>query len=251
VLFGPHLLAGLTHGNLPVTDSNHSNDGLTPGIWEVNATSTSSVAGWVTPLASGSLNRQLVTLTQSAGGRTLVLSASIAGGGLAMQELPAAGTDACVHATFRVYGGGGGGVAEGPNVTIEPFDRPGMAVTNALAVGRPGGGGGGRDTLFNAVPGLDGAPGSVSLELGSRPGCFVTAAGGGNGTRVGVGCRSSGSGDGGAEFRRAASFARAAPLRRYHPLSFAARGFLLEPLRSLQDEFYTVYFSLVSGDAGV
>ena len=173
-----------------------------------------------------------------------------------MQELPAAGTDACVHATFRVYGPaavGGGGVAEGPNVTIEPFDRPGMAVTNGLAVDRPGGGS--QDTLFNAVPGLDGAPGSVSLELGSRPGCFVTApaaaGGGANDTRVGVGCRSSGSGSGGAEFRRAASFARAAPLRRYHPLSFAARGFLLEPLRSLQDEFYTVYFSLVSGDAGV
>ncbi|XP_039807282.1 uncharacterized protein LOC120671108 [Panicum virgatum] len=263
VLFGPHLLAGLTHGNLPVTDSNHSNDGLTPGIWEVNATSTSSVAGWVTPLASGSLNLQLVTLTQSTGGRTLVLSVSIADGRLAMQELPAPGTDACVHATFRVHGPaavGGGRVAEGPNVTIEPFDRPGMAVTNGLAVDRPGGGS--QDTLFNAVPGLDGAPGSVSLELGSRPGCFVTApavaGGGANDTRVGVGCRSNGEGGSGsgddAEFRRAASFARAPPLRRYHPLSFAARGaargFLLEPLRSLQDEFYTVYFSLVSGDAG-
>ena len=102
----------------------------------------------------------------------------------------------------------------------------------------------------------------MSLELGSRPGCFVTApaaaGGGANDTRVGVGCRSNGEGGSGsgddAEFRRAASFARAPPLRRYHPLSFAARGaargFLLEPLRSLQDEFYTVYFSLVSGDAG-
>uniref|UniRef100_K3XV58 Alpha-L-arabinofuranosidase B arabinose-binding domain-containing protein n=2 Tax=Setaria italica TaxID=4555 RepID=K3XV58_SETIT len=251
VLFGPHLLAGLTHGNLPVTDSNHSNDGLTPGIWEVNATNASSVAGWVTPLKSASLNPQLVTLTQSAGGRTLVLSVSVADRKLAMQEEPASGTDACVHATFRVHGpdvASGRGL-QGPNVTIEPFDRPGMAVTNALDVGRPGCG---RDTLFNALPGLDGAPGSVSLELGSRPGCFVTTAGA-NAARVGVGCRGDGGGDGDeAAFRRAASFARAAPLRRYDPLSFAARGtergFLLEPLRSLQDEFYTVYFSLVSGD---
>ncbi|CAN6194357.1 unnamed protein product [Urochloa humidicola] len=253
VLFGPHLLAGLTHGKLPVTDSNHSNDGLTRGIWEVNATGASSVAGWVTPLSSASLNPQLVTLTQSAGaGRTLVLSVSVADGRLAMQELPAPGTDACVHATFRVYGGGG--VVAGTNVTIEPFDRPGMAVTNGLAVGRPCRGGRDSDTLFNAVPGLDGAAGSVSLELGSRPGCFVMAPpAGGNGTWVGVGCR----GDGGAEnedaaFWREASFVRAAPLRQYDPLSFAARGtergFLLEPLRSLQDEFYTVYFSLVSGD---
>lgn len=252
VLFGPHLLAGLTHGNLPVTDSNHSNDGLTPGIWEVNATSASSVAGWVTPLSSASLNPQLVTLTQSAGGRTLVLSVSVADRKLAMQEQPAPGTDACVHATFRVHGG----AADGTNVTIEPFDRPGMAVTNALDVGRPGDDG--RDALFNAVPGLDGAPGSVSLELGSRPGCFVTTASGANATWVGVGCRGDGNGGDGdaadeAAFGRAASFARAAPLRRYDPLSFAARGtergFLLEPLRSLQDEFYTVYFSLVSGDA--
>ncbi|CAL5039367.1 unnamed protein product [Urochloa decumbens] len=253
VLFGPHLLAGLTHGKLPVTDSNHSNDGLTRGIWEVNATNASSVAGWVTPLPSASLNPQLVTLTQRAAGseRMLVLSVSVADGRLAMQELPAPGTDACVHATFRVYGGG---AVEGTNVTIEPFDRPGMAVTNGLAVGHAAGS---LDTVFNAVPGLDGAPGSVSLELGSKPGCFVTAPAqpaGANGTRVGVGCRGDGGGGDDEEkaFRRAASFERAAPLRRYDPLSFAARGtergFLLEPLRSLQDEFYTVYFSLVSGD---
>lgn len=250
VLFGPHLLAGLTHGKLPVTDSSHSNDGLTAGIWEVDATGAASVAGWVTPLHSETLNSQLVTLKQSIGGRTLVLSVSIADAKLEMQQQPAPGTDACVHATFRAYGQAGGSssssqLLRGPNVTIEPFDRPGMAVTNGLAVGCRGG----RDTLFNAVPGLDGAPGSVSLELATRPGYFVAtapAAMGANATTQVV-CRAN---KGGAAFRRAASFARAPPLRRYHPLSFAARGtarnFLLEPLRSLQDEFYTVYFSLVS-----
>jgi len=260
VLFGPHLLAGLTHGKVPVTDSNHSNDGLTPSIWEVNATRAASVADWVTPLPSETLNSQLVTLAQTAGGRTLVLSVSIADAKLEMQEHPAPGTDACVHATFRAYGQAGSSsdlqLLQGPNVTIEPFDRPGMAVTNGLlAVGRPGG----RDTLFDAVPGLDGAPGSVSLELGTRPGCFVTTtAGAGANAATQVVCRgnndgASASDDADAAFRRAASFVRAAPLRRYHPLSFAARGtarnFLLEPLRSLQDEFYTVYFSLVISDA--
>lgn len=248
VLFGPHLLAGLTHGKLPVTDSSHSNDGLTAGIWEVDARGAASVAGWVTPLHSETLNSQLVTLKQSIGGRTLVLSVSIADAKLEMQEQPAPGTDACVHATFRAYGQAGSSSSQllrGPNVTIEPFDRPGMAVTNGLAVGCRGG----RDTLFNAVPGLDGAPGSVSLELATRPGWFVATAPtamDANATTQVV-CRAN---KGGAAFRRAASFARAPPLRRYHPLSFAARGtarnFLLEPLRSLQDEFYTVYFSLVS-----
>ncbi|XP_066349393.1 uncharacterized protein [Miscanthus floridulus] len=45
VLFAPYLLAGLTHGKLPVTDNHHSNDGLTLSIWEVNAANTASVAG--------------------------------------------------------------------------------------------------------------------------------------------------------------------------------------------------------------
>lgn len=242
MLFGSHLLAGLTHGVVPVTDSNHSNDGLTPGIWEVNATNAASVTGWVTPLCSESLNSQLVTLTQSSGGRTRVLSVSIADGKLTMLEVPASGSDACVHATFRVVSSGG---LLGQNVTIEPFDKPGMAVTNALAVGRPEG----PDALFNALPGLDGTPGSVSLELVTKPGCFVTAPAGTNTTQVGCQNATGASGIDTA-FRRAASFSRAAPLRQYHPLSFAARGternFLLEPLRSLRDEFYTVYFSLIS-----
>ncbi|GJM97981.1 hypothetical protein PR202_ga14951 [Eleusine coracana subsp. coracana] len=240
VLFGPHLLAGLTHGTVPVTDSNHSNDGLTPGIWEVNATNAASVTSWVTPVCSESRNSQLVTLTQSSGGQTRVLSVSIADGKLAMLEVPIPGSDACVHATFRVYGPSGSGDLQGQNVTIEPFDKPGMAVTSALAVGRREG----PDALFNAVPGLDGALGSVSLELVTKPGCFVTAPAGTNATQVGCAISND------TAFRHAASFSRAAPLRRYHPLSFAARGternFLLEPLRSLQDEFYTVYFSLVS-----
>uniref|UniRef100_A0A0E0HTK9 Uncharacterized protein n=1 Tax=Oryza nivara TaxID=4536 RepID=A0A0E0HTK9_ORYNI len=46
--------------------------------------------------------------------------------------------------------------------------------------------------MFNVVPGLDGKPGSVSLELGSKPGCFLIA---GTSAKVQVGCRSRG-GDG-------------------------------------------------------
>ncbi|XP_015626066.1 uncharacterized protein [Oryza sativa Japonica Group] len=34
---------------------------------------------------------------------------------------------------------------------------------------------GGAGCMFNVVPGLDGKPGSVSLELGSKPGCFLVA----------------------------------------------------------------------------
>lgn len=246
VLFGPHLLAGLTHGNQTITSSDQSNNGLNPGVWEVDATHAASMDDWVVPVPQ-SLNSQLVSLTQQSGGQTFVLSVSIINGTLTMSEMPVAGSDACVHTTFRVYGPaslGDGGVLRGQEVIIEPFDRPGMAVTNDLNVNlQPG-----PDTLFNAVAGL---PGSVSLELNTRPGCFLMASDA-KAAQVGVGCRTSSSGDT-AAFRHAVSFTQAAPLRRYHPLSFAARGthrnFLLEPLQSLQDEFYTVYFNLVATDS--
>ncbi|KAG8094802.1 hypothetical protein GUJ93_ZPchr0012g21787 [Zizania palustris] len=257
VLFGPHLLAGLTHGNQTVNSSKDSNSGLTPGVWEVNATGAASVAGWVTPV-SQSLNSQLVSLTQrSSGGHDFVLSVSITDGSLTMQDVPVAGSDACVHATFRVYhpygadadADGASGRLLGRDMTIEPFDRPGMAVSYGLNVSWLG-----PDTLFNTVAGLDGLPGSVSLELATSPGCFVTTPTTAYlaGAKVHVSCRLStdGSNDDDKAFRLAASFTLTTPLRLYHRLSFAARGternFLLEPLQSLQDEFYTVYFNLVT-----
>uniref|UniRef100_A0A0E0LDH5 Alpha-L-arabinofuranosidase B arabinose-binding domain-containing protein n=1 Tax=Oryza punctata TaxID=4537 RepID=A0A0E0LDH5_ORYPU len=264
VLFGPHLLAGLTHGNQTVKTSNDSNSGLTPGVWEVNAThaaAAATVAGWVTPV-SHSLNSQLLTLTQRGDAQAagFVLSVSIAdGGALTMQGVPIAGSDACVHATFRAYHSPSGagavdadtGRLQGRDVTLEPFDRPGMAVTDALNVGRPEPAGPG--TRFNAVAGLDGLPGSVSLELATRPGCFVTTPNTAYlaGAKAQVSCRKpTGGGDDDTAFRRAASFTQAAPLRLYHPLSFSATGtdrnFLLEPLQSLQDEFYTVYFNVLT-----
>jgi len=98
---------------------------------------------------------------------------------------------------------------------------PGMVVTDKLTVSAEKSSG----APFNVVPGLAGAPGSVSLELGSRTGCFLVAGGRGRG-KVQVGCIGGVQKhrDDGAWFRRAASFARAEPLRRYHPMSFAARG---------------------------
>uniref|UniRef100_A0ACD5UHS1 Uncharacterized protein n=1 Tax=Avena sativa TaxID=4498 RepID=A0ACD5UHS1_AVESA len=257
VLFGPHLLAGLTHGNKAVNGSEHSNDGLTPGMWEMDARNATSIDEWIVPLPQ-SLNSQLVTLTQQLGEQTFVLSFSATDGTLTMEAMPVAGSDACVHATFFVdtmspvaaadVRTTTTGPLQGPNVTIAPMDKPGMAITNSLSVTlEPG-----PDAPFNAVPGLDGRPGTVSLELGTRPGCFLMAPGGAGyspGDKAQVGCLTSGGGDD-AAFRKAASFTQAPPLRTYHPLSFGAKGternFLLEPLHSLRDEFYTVYFNLVA-----
>ena len=181
---------------------------------------------------------------QESGSKALALSA--VNGSLTMQERPkdSGGTDTAVHATFRFIPQGGAGATNSTaSVTLEPLVMPGMVVTDKLTVSAEKRSG----ALLDVVPGLDGAPGSVSLELRARPGCFLV----GGGEKVQVGCggvrKRGGGGDG---FRRAASFVRAEPLRRYHPMSFAARGvrrnFLLEPLFTLRDEFYTVYFNLGS-----
>jgi len=192
-----------------------------------------------------------VTLVQESGGKAFVLST--VNGSLTMQERPkdSGGTDAAVHATFRLIPQDGASTTHSTaSVMLEPLDMPGMVVTVTdkltVSVKRSSG------APFNVVPGLDGAPGSVSLELRARPGCFLVGGGRRRGKKVEIGCggvRKRG-GDGGAGFRRAASFARAEPLRRYHPVSFAARGvrrsFLLEPLFTLRDESYTIYFNLVA-----
>ncbi|RLN11598.1 hypothetical protein C2845_PM09G18550 [Panicum miliaceum] len=127
---------------------------------------------------------------------------------------------------------------------LEPFDMPGMVVTDKLTVSAEKSSG----ALLDVAPGLHGSPGSVSLELRARPGCFLV--GGGLMVQVGCGGVRKRGGDGGAGFPRAASFARAEPLRRHHPMSFAARGvrrsFILEPLFTSRDEYYTIYFNLVA-----
>ncbi|TVU08162.1 hypothetical protein EJB05_41553 [Eragrostis curvula] len=233
VLFGPFLLAGLTTGDWDAKTGN----------------AAASASDWITPIPPSS-NSQLVTLVQESGGKTFVLST--VNGSLTMQERPesSGGTDFAVHATFRVVPkGSGGATANSTSATIEPFALPGMVVTDKLTVSAEKS----STSLFNVVPGLDGSPGSVSLELGARPGCFLVTPGGNgyaDGAKVQVSCGSVRKhGDGGAAFRRAASFVRAdEPLRRYHPISFAAKGvrrtFLLEPLFTLRDEFYTIFFNL-------
>ncbi|RCV22382.1 hypothetical protein SETIT_4G216100v2 [Setaria italica] len=203
VLFGPFLLAGLTTGD-----------------WDAKTgRATAAPSDWITPVPPES-DSQLVTLVQESGGKAFVLSA--VNGSLKMKKRPkdSGGTDAAVHATFRLATH----EASGSSAMLEPLGMPGMVVTEKLTVSAEKSLG----ALFNVVPGLDGALGSVSLELGGD----VLKHGGGAG------------------FRRAASFARAEPLRRYHLMSFDARGvrrsFLLEPLFTLRDESYTIYFNLVA-----
>ncbi|GJN38820.1 hypothetical protein PR202_gb27896 [Eleusine coracana subsp. coracana] len=231
VLFGPFLLAGLTTGD-----------------WDAKTGGAATVSDWITPIPPSS-NSQLMTLVQESGGETFILST--ANGSLTMQDRPEStgGTEAAVHATFRVVPQASGAAMNSTSAMIEPFAMPGMVITDKLTMSAEKS----PSSLFTIVPGLDGAPGSVSLELRARPGCFLVTPGSNGyaaGAKVQVACGSAArkNGDGGAALRRAASFVRAEPLRRYHPISFAARGvrrtFLLEPLFTLRDEFYTIFFNL-------
>ncbi|XP_062223810.1 uncharacterized protein LOC133922468 [Phragmites australis] len=232
VLFGPFVLAGLSSGD-----------------WNAKAGNVSAVSDWITAVPS-SYNSQLVTFTQVSNGKTFVLSS--ANGSVTMQELPEVdGTDTAIHATFRAHSQDSTGLHDiysttikGTSMLIEPFDLPGTVITNNLTLSAQNG----SDSLFNIVPGLDGNSNSVSLELGTNPGCFlVTGANYFAGTKIQVSCKSSLQSIGGV-LEQAASFVQTAPLRQYHPYSFIAKGvrrnFLLEPLYSLRDEFYTVYFNI-------
>ena len=221
ILFGPYLLAGLTK-----TDR------------RLNFTSPGT---WITAVPS-SHHSQLVSFTQSfPDGSQLLLSTS--NGSIAMLDLLPDGSDSAVHATFRLAE-----TLPGKTVALEPFDLPGMAVA---APPDPAGGpllvsagAAAADYTFKLVAGLDGKEGSVSLELVSRPGCYVAGA-----TEFSVGnivrlaCAA-----GGGISPAAVSFQLGAPMRNHSPISFVAKGegrnFLLEPLMSLKDESYTVYFDM-------
>ncbi|VAI44966.1 unnamed protein product [Triticum turgidum subsp. durum] len=157
ILFGPFVLAGLSSGD-----------------WD--AKTGSAVSDWITAVPS-SHNSQLMTFTQESSGKTFVLSSS--NGSLTMQERPAVdGTDTAVHATFRVHPqdaarlhGTYGAALKDTSVQIEPFDMPGTVITNDLTLSAQKSAG----SFFNIVPGLDGKPNSVSLELGTKPGCFLVS----------------------------------------------------------------------------
>ncbi|KAL8262957.1 hypothetical protein R6Q59_024306 [Mikania micrantha] len=83
----------------------------------------------------------------------------------------------------------------------------------------------------------------VRLESESQKGCFVYSF---NET-VKLGCDSGGSDSG---FLAGTSFKMMDGISNYSPISFIAKGlnrnYLLQPLFSLRDEHYTVYFKVHS-----
>lgn len=243
-LFGPYLLAGLTRGN---QDAKLGNCSL--------------VSDRISPVPKY-YNSQLVSLTQQSSNRTLFISNSNLS--LTMQEKPEAGSPASIETTFRIYHIDSKNnhviVPSGNNsigsyfhidayVMIEPFDMPGTVITNTLNITSNTKGPG---STFRLVPGLDGTENSISLELGTQPGCYVSTGEVSNahGKKVLFLCKGESQLKDDASFNKAASFVPINGNRCYNSISFVAEGqdrnFILEPLMGLRDEFYTVYFDIGS-----
>lgn len=242
ILYGPYLLAGLT-----IDD------------WNIDATNATSVSDWVTPVPA-SYNSQLISLTQKFNSQSFAFSNS--NSSLTMEEFPEAGTDSAVFATFRLIFQASTHSQRksviGQYVRLEPFDLPGMVVTqqgqdSGLTITSTTG----PKSLFHVVSGLDGKPDTVSLESADTKGCFVySGVDYEAGKSLKLKCQGNDKSksfkddDTSESFEESTSFSLNEGLAQYHPISFVAKGvnrnFLLEPLLSFTDERYTVYFKINS-----
>ncbi|XP_058729951.1 uncharacterized protein LOC131602023 [Vicia villosa] len=222
ILYGPYLLAGHTSRN-----------------WDIKAGANTSVADWITPIPS-SYNDQLVSLSQDFENSTFVITNT--NQSLSMQNLPAAGTEFALYATFRLIQKD----ATSKSVILEPIDLPGMTVSHQgpdqplIMVDSSHDG---PSSKFLVVPGLDRRNQTVSLESESNKDCYVHSdMSPGSGLKLK--CKS----DSEASFNQATSFVFGKGLKQYHPISFVAKGiyqdFILEPLFNFRDEHYTVYFNI-------
>ncbi|CAL5211526.1 unnamed protein product [Lathyrus oleraceus] len=222
ILYGPYLLAGHTSRN-----------------WDIKAGANTSVADWITPIPS-SYNNQLVSLSQDFENSTFVITNR--NQSLSMQNLPAAGTEFALYATFRLIQKD----ATSKSVILEPIDLPGMTVSHQgpdqplIIVDSSHDG---PSSNFLVVPGLDRRNQTVSLESESNKDCYVHSDMS-HGSGLKLKCKS----DSEASFNQATSFVFGKGLKQYHPVSFVAKGayrdFLLEPLFNFRDEHYTVYFNI-------
>lgn len=235
ILYGPYLLVGLSSG-----DRN------------INTETAGSILDWITPIPAA-YNSHLITLAQESKNNSFVLTNS--NKSITTGILPEPGSNHSVYATFRLILKNsssskllGAEDCIGKEVGLEPFDLPGMVVVErginqslgvVDAVGNS-------DSTFIMVQGLDGKSETVSLESVRHRGCFVYSNLDLHST-VKLKCIA-GSSD--VKFIQAASFKLRDGISKYDPISFVAKGatrnFLLQPIFSLRDENYVVYFNIQS-----
>ncbi|KAJ9540463.1 hypothetical protein OSB04_026969 [Centaurea solstitialis] len=222
IFYGPYLLAGLT-----IDD------------FDLKPDSSTSLSDWITPIPAD-FNSHLVSLSQESGDSKLALSYIT--NTIRMQNHPDPGSDSSVFATFRLImvNSTSHNDTMGQAFMLEPYSLPGVVLVHqgretSLGIDNYSVT---RNSIFYLVKGGEG---TVRLAAESEEGCFVESFGG----MVKLGCDSGGSSD---EFLKATSFVVKDGISDYHPISFVAKGlrrnFLLQPLFTLQDEHYTVYFNI-------
>ncbi|KAL8214301.1 hypothetical protein R6Q57_003750 [Mikania cordata] len=227
ILFGPYLLVGLSTG-----DSD-----LKPP--------SGSLSDWIIPIPSDS-NSQLISLSQESEKSTLALAHI--NKTITMINFPGPGTSDSVFSTFRIISTdyktrvSSFNNAIGKTIMLEPYNHPGMVVVqqkkdHGLGISDS------FDQQNAEFRLLDGNEGMVRLESVSQKGCFVHCLD----RAVKLMC-DSGELDSG--FVTATSFKANNGISNYHAISFVAKGlnmnYLLQPLFSLRDEQYTVYFKIFS-----
>ncbi|XP_076918047.1 uncharacterized protein LOC143578309, partial [Bidens hawaiensis] len=231
ILYGPYLLVGLTTG-----DSD-----LKPA--------SGPLSKWITPIPSD-YNSQLITLSQETGQSSFALAH--ANKTITMINFPPSGTTFSVFTTFRIISTDPKTKLSsykdviGKTIMLEPYNLPGMVIVQqgkdqVLGIGNGiSDSADQRNAEFRIVGGNDGL---IRLESVSQKGCFVHSLDG----MVKLRCDS---GEPDSVFVTATSFKVNSGISSYHPISFVANGlnikYLLQPLLSLRDEQYTVYFKIIS-----
>ncbi|CAO2837943.1 unnamed protein product [Amaranthus hypochondriacus] len=236
ILYGPFLLAGLSDGDYDIQTG------------PVNAPSD-----WISAIPA-SYNSQLISLVQESGDFKFFLSNQ--NQMLKMQVSSQAENDSYVHATFRLISKMGIVGKEGfigKSVMLEPFDHPGMVVSyhrqeahKELTIEDQRSIDHTRSVYFFIVEGLNGDNRTISLQ--AKDGCFVYTAikYSKSDENLKLSCTNGSSLN--FTFKEATSFVWNQGFKRYHPMTFLAKGlrrsYILEPLFALKDETYNVYFNI-------
>lgn len=224
ILFGPYLLAGLSKGD-----------------WELNIGSAKSLSDWIEPIRRD-FSAQLASFAQpSEKNKEEILILTNSNNTLKMDTPFQNGIDAAIHATFRLIQSANSNTKSNRSeYVIEPFDLPGATVVHQgrgkeLTISTTGASD--DSSLFSFVVMRENSSMNVvALESVSKPGCFIC---GYADKKVKLDC---------GKAMEKSKFFIYQGAREYNSISFVAKGgqrnFVLEPLMSLRDESYTVYFNI-------
>lgn len=223
---------------------------MSDGDWDLSPKPSDSPWEWMTPVPAEN-NSHLISLTKESEGSTFALTKIKTS--IALDHLPEPGTNHSVYATFRIITNDKKYLKSfmasdiiGKSVTLEPFDHPGMVlmhhgknenleVKSACDHSH---------SVFRFIDGLDQKKDSVSLESSSHESCFLYSEHK-SGAAVQLKCGSNSSNN---AFKEAASFRLRDGISKYDPISFVAKGstrnFLMQPIYSIRDENYNVYFNI-------